>query len=66
MIRDDMIEEMEKFWKSIPQEASNYHVFDMLLSRMERLGMKPPYNSKGLTNYGIAMGDDVYTWEEKE
>ena len=59
-----MIEEMINFVNSTPSKASDYHKMDMLLSRMERLGMKPPYNSKGLTNYGIAMGDDTYTWED--
>ena len=34
-----MIDEMIRFIKTTPQEASNYHRFDMLLSRMERLGM---------------------------
>jgi len=42
MKREDMIEEMINFYNSTPEEASDYHTFDMLLSRMERLGMKPP------------------------
>lgn len=38
-----MIEEMIKFLKSTPELASDYHRMDMLLSRMQRLGMKPPH-----------------------
>ena len=37
-----MIEEMIRFIKSTPELASDYHRMDMLLSRMERLGVKPP------------------------
>ena len=42
MKRDYMVEEMIKFYKSIPQEASDYHRFDTLLSHMQHLGMLPP------------------------
>lgn len=33
---------MIKFINSTPKDSSEYHKCDMLLSRMERLGMKPP------------------------
>ena len=46
MTRNEMIEQMINFAKSTPEDASNYHRYDMLLSRMERLGMLPPPNTK--------------------
>ena len=42
MIRDEMIQYMIDFFKSTPKDASDYHKMDMLLSRMQRLGMKAP------------------------
>jgi len=42
MKRDYMIEEMINFYNSTPEEASDYHTFDMLLSHMQRLGMLAP------------------------
>ena len=45
MTRDDKIEAMVKFLKSVPSIASDYHRVDMLLSFMERKGLGP--NTEG-------------------
>lgn len=37
-----MVSEMMNFMKSIPKGASLEHSMDMLLSRVERLGMEAP------------------------
>lgn len=42
MKRNDMVKSMVEFYESIPDGASSYHKMDMLLSRLERLGMLPP------------------------
>lgn len=42
MKRTDMVSGMVEFYESIPEGASSYHKMDMLLSRLERLGMLPP------------------------
>jgi len=39
MKRSEMIQEMINLYNSTPVEASDYHTFDILLSRMERLGI---------------------------
>jgi len=63
MIRDDMIEEMISFVNSIPEGASEYHKMDMLLSRMERLGMLAPAVGVGEEDdWGFL--DYKYEWED--
>lgn len=42
MKRTEAVETMVEFYESIPEGASNYHKMDMLLSRLERLGVQPP------------------------
>ena len=39
MKRSEAIEEMIKFVQSTPEEASDYHKMDMLLSRIKRIGV---------------------------
>ena len=61
MTRNEMIDEMIKFVESTPNEASDYHKIDMLLSRMERLGMLPPPRMiDGKYPYYIS---DQFSWE---
>ena len=42
MKRTEMIKKILDFYESIPEGACDYHKMDMLLSRLERLGMLPP------------------------
>jgi len=42
MERNEMVDHMINMIESTPEEASMYHRMDMLLGRMERLGMLPP------------------------
>lgn len=51
MKRIEAVETMVDFYESIPEGASSYHKMDMLLSRLERIGMLPPEN--GLITYDI-------------
>lgn len=59
-----MIENMILFTQSIPENASDYHKMDMLLSRMERLGMLPPPHFGNLPKI---EGNDVHlSWESED
>ena len=59
MTRDEMIEYMSNLVESTPEDASMYHRMNMLLSRMERLGMVPP-NQYACTN------EFRFEWEPKD
>ncbi len=60
-----MIDQMINFMKSIPEEASEYHKMDMLLSRMERLEMLPPdHDYEGYDRDDIEYKPDN-TWEKE-
>lgn len=50
MKRSDAINQLVHFYGSIPDGASSQHKMDMLLSRIERLGMLPPRYTKTLTD----------------
>ena len=68
MKRNEMIEHMINFVESTPRKASTYHKMDMLLSRMERLGMKPPLRIPKLTEYGEPNGFNIgeFTWQAED
>ena len=61
MKRSEMIDQMINFHKSTPEGVSDYHRFDMLLSRMERLGILPPATTIFNTN-----DDNFPTWEDED
>lgn len=46
MKRSDLIKELMDLYNSIPEEASSYHIVDILIGRAERLGMLPPTFTK--------------------
>ena len=66
MLRDKMVEKMAMFNKTMPENSSEHHRMDMLLSYMEMLGMKPPHNQEGMTSFDIAMGNDTNKWSKIE
>ena len=68
MKREDMIEDMIKFSKSTPQEASDYHRFDMLLGYMERRGILPPCGctDDGEWGNGCLNFEHNNSWEDDE
>lgn len=64
MKRSEMVEEMINFYISIPNKASVYHKMDMLLSRMERIGILPPPHFGNLPKI---EGNNVNaSWEEED
>lgn len=60
MKRSEMIEHMINLIESTPEGASMYHRMDILLSRMERLGMSPPPYCKQapVSSAEWELGDD--------
>ena len=45
MKRTELIDNLTKLYKSIPKDASPYHIVDILIGKAERMGMKPPINN---------------------
>ena len=57
MKRTELIAELVKFYDTIPDEASSYHIVDMLISRAEGLGMS--YIDDKQNGYGLSIGWDL-------
>lgn len=44
MKRSYLIQQLAKLYDSIPEEASSYHICDMLIYKAQKMGMLPPSN----------------------
>ena len=54
MKRSKMVDIMVDFYNTIPDNSSTYHEMDMILSKIQRLGMLPPstYKTKVIVDGG--------------
>jgi len=69
MKRTELIENLTKLYKSIPKDASPYHIVDILIGKAERMGMKPPinnllFNTDG--DYVDANNLTYHKWEDED
>ena len=42
MKREDFIQKLAELYDSIPEQASSYHICDILIGKAESMGMLPP------------------------
>jgi len=54
MKKSELILELVKLYEDIPDNASSYHICDMLIGRAIRLGMLPPERERKLTQKEVA------------
>lgn len=65
MTRNEMLTVMVELYNDIPEGASSYHKMDILLGKIQRLGMSPP------EVFGIKVEDELKSfsvsryWEEE-
>lgn len=60
MRRSEALEAMIQIYNTTPDKATSYHKMDMLLSRLERIGMMPP---KLNADSRQEVYFDLYEWE---
>lgn len=81
MKKSELIIELAKLYDDIPENASSYHICDILISRAVRLGMLPPKRERNFTqkevdelnksnstfrDYSVKETVFCYSWEEEE
>lgn len=65
MKRSEVVNLMVDFYNTIPDDSSTYHEMDMLLARLERIGLHPPETyMKGLPE--VEGNKVVLAWDDED
>jgi hypothetical protein len=65
MRRSEALEAMIRLYNTIPDKATTFHKMDMLLSRLERIGLNPPATyMKGMSE--VEGNKVVLTWDDED